>query len=79
MIMVRTVKVHSPGCAVWTGRLSDEHSASSYGIPVLLNEQGESLGTADLPPGTRLEVLGSNRKRPAGVAFAEQFGLPVVG
>lgn len=30
-----------------TYRLSDEHSASSYGIPVLVTEDGEQLGPSD--------------------------------
>jgi hypothetical protein len=30
-----------------THRLSTDHAASSYGIPVLVSPDGEALGTAD--------------------------------
>jgi len=45
-----TVKAHDRGV------LSDEHSASSYGIPVLV-WRGTPYGTADMPAGARIRVI----------------------
>src|SRR5690349_9853248 len=36
------------------GVLTCEHSSSSYGQPVLVSEDGEPIGTADLPAGAEL-------------------------
>lgn len=41
--MIISFRVHDR-----TYQLSDEHSASSYGIPVLVTEDGEQLGPADI-------------------------------
>jgi len=38
------------------GVLTDEHAASSYGIPVLVF-RGEAHGIADLPPGAKVSAL----------------------
>lgn len=50
------VRVVFPDGKVREWHLSTESSASSYGMPVLVDEKNNPFGPADLPPGTVIRV-----------------------
>lgn len=71
------IHVTSPHYHDWYGVLTDEHAASSYGIPVLVDHRGIALGNRDLATGTKLQLLKFPLSNPLDRKFAEKFGLPV--
>ena len=50
------VRVIFPNRRVKEWHLTNEHPASSYGLPVLIDEKNEPYGPADLPLGTVIRV-----------------------
>jgi hypothetical protein len=50
-----------------TLRLTDEHAASSYGIPVLVDESGQVYGAKDHLPGSDQSCAAND------VAFAQEY------
>jgi len=75
--MKRAVIVHVPGFAPWRGTLSDEHPATTYGVPLLIDNLNTAWRPGDLPSGTRLEL---KDPPPAGMLhspWCDRAGWPI--